>query len=97
MRQIDEKYRPVPEQRRTSDRTEPAIIGIRTQFMYPEPHPDTPADKPRRIFCYASNVTHAGDFADDYVDYNDVWSTTQRMIRAFGDDADLEIVVRRRS
>lgn len=93
---IDQKYRPAPEHRRTGGRTAPATISVRTHFMYSEPQPGKAPDAPRHVFCYAASVTDGGEFTDRFEDYNTVASTVGRMVAAFGDDADLEIQVRRR-
>jgi len=89
--------RPSIENRWHSDRTAPAVITVRTEFLYAEPLPHTPAARPRHIFCYRSTVTDHSEFAATYADYNDTASTIGRMIRAFGDDADLEVIVRRKT
>ncbi|MEN4449143.1 MAG: hypothetical protein EKK51_09840 [Mycolicibacterium sp.] len=89
--------RPAPEYRWHTDRTAPAVITVRTEFLYSEPLPHTPTDRPRHIFCYRSTVTDHSEFAATFADYNDTASTIGRMIRAFGDDADLEVIVRRKT
>ncbi|WP_102145608.1 hypothetical protein [Mycobacterium hubeiense] len=79
-----------------SDRTEPAVITVRTDFLYSEPRPGERTDVAPHCFSYRSYVTDHGDFQDRNPDDNGVDSTVRRMIAAFGDDSDLEIIVRRK-
>lgn len=76
-------------------RTAPAVMAIRTRFVY-----DTNGDQlgqPPRVDRYHSELTDGGEFISYAVQYNHVGDVFQRMIAAFGDDADLEVVVRRTS
>ncbi|WP_159229579.1 hypothetical protein [Mycolicibacterium vanbaalenii] len=44
---------------------------------------------------YHSHITNCGEFGNDTTQYNHVGDVFQRMVAAFGDDADLEVVIRR--
>lgn len=88
--------RPRPGLRLTSERREPAVIGIRTCFHYHQPRDSACADEPARVARYHSEVTDFGEFASQPAGYRSVGDLVQRMVRAFGDDAELEVVVRRR-
>lgn len=82
--------RPPRENRLLSDRSEPAVIAIRTHFAY-----HTPSRQPTRVARYHSDITDAGEFVTHTTQYNHVGDVIQRMIAAFGDDADLEVMIRR--
>lgn len=82
--------RPPREDRLLNGRTEPAVIAIRTHFEY-----HTPSGQPTRVTRYHSDVTDCGEFDTCTTQYNHVGDVIQRMIAAFGDDADLEVVIRR--
>ena len=87
--------RPQREDRVSHTRTAPAVISIRTRFIY-----DTNGDKPGqppRVVRYHSDLTDGGEFSSHAAQYNHVGDVFQRMLAAFGDDADLEVVVRRTS
>lgn len=82
--------RPPREQRRFSDRSAPAVIMIRTHFAY-----DAPSGRAPRVARYHSHITNCGEFGNGTTQYNHVGDVFQRMVAAFGDDADLEVVIRR--
>ena len=87
--------RPRREDRVSHTRTAPAVIAIRTRFAY-----DTNGEKlgqPPRVVRYHSELTDGGVFSSHAAQYNHVGDVLLRMIAAFGDDADLEVVVRRTS
>ncbi|MEX7469041.1 hypothetical protein AB4Z39_04940 [Mycobacterium adipatum] len=85
-----EEARPPREHRLLSDRSEPAVIAIRTHFVY-----HAPSGQPARVARYHSDITDSGEFGTRTTEYNHVGDVIQRMIAAFGDDADLEVVIRR--
>lgn len=70
-------------------------MAIRTRFIY-DTNDDQP-DQPRRVARYHSELTDGGEFTSHAAQYNHVGDVLQRMVAAFGDDADLEVVVRRSS
>ncbi|QIV79607.1 hypothetical protein [Mycolicibacterium frederiksbergense] len=89
--------RPDPLLRATSERREPAVIAIRTCFSYHPFRDDaTSLDGKARVAGYHSEVTHFGEFAAQPMGYRSVGDVIQRMVREFGDDAELEVVVRRK-
>lgn len=84
--------RPPRAQRLLSDRSVPAVITIRTHFDY-----TTPPGRPPRVARFHSHITNSGEFGNQTTHYEHVGDVFQRMIAAFGDDADLEVVVQRTS
>lgn len=96
MRESDDG-RPVPEDRAVSDRCDPAVIAIRTRFSYRATPTEEASNQRPRVSAYHSEITDIGEFASPAAEYNTVGDVIQRMLRAFGDDADLEVVVRRRT
>lgn len=82
--------RPPRENRALSDRSEPAVIAIRTHFSY-----HTASGGPPKVARYHSDITDCGEFGAHTPEYNHVGDVVQRMVAAFGDDADLEVVIRR--
>lgn len=81
----------------TSGRREPAVISIRTCFSYRPRHDrGSPASEAQVAGCH-SEVTDFGDFASQPIGYRSVGDVFQRMIREFGDDAELDVVIRRKS
>lgn len=83
--------RPPQEDRLHSDRSEPAVIAIRTRFDYD--HTAAQAGRPPRVTRYHSQITNAGEFGSHAPQY--VGDVLTRMVASFGDDADLEVVIRR--
>lgn len=78
-------------------RREPAVISIRTCFVYRTRRDSaSPAGK-AQVAGYHSEVTDFGEFATQPIGYRSVGDVVQRMIREFGDDAELEVVIRRKS
>lgn len=79
--------RPARENRLPSDRSERAVIPIRTRFAYRTPSggrrkwPAVTATSPT-----AASSSHA---------HRNTTIGVQRMVAAFGDDADLEVAIRR--
>lgn len=88
--------RPTPSRRVISDRREPAVIAIRTCFHYHPPRDGDEAESTARVARYGSEVTDFGEFSSQPAGYRHVGDVFQRMVSVFGDDADLEIVVRRK-
>lgn len=84
--------RPPREQRLLSDRSTPAVITIRTQFAY-NTH-DAPSGRPPRVARYHSRITNCGEFNNQTTHDDHLGDVFHRMIAAFGDDTDLEVIVR---
>lgn len=85
--------RPPRENRLLSDRFEPAVITIRTRFAYDGP--DARSTRSPRVDRYRSDITECGEFSSHTPQYDHVGDVFQRMVAAFGDDSDLEVVIRR--
>ena len=81
-------HRPACQPRR---RTSAATIQIRTQFGYA----DDPTGQPR-VCRYSTQITDAGEFASPAGEPTYLGDALLRMVAAFGDHADLDVVVRRR-
>ena len=85
-----DRGRPDPELRATRERSEPAVITIRTCFSY---HPCRDGDGvsvsgEARVAGYHSEVIDFGEFTGQPPGYRGVGDVIQRMVREFGDDAD---------
>lgn len=85
--------RPEPEHRFIYDRTAPAVISMRTEWNYVEG--GTQEDEYHAV-TRGAKVTDYGEFPVINEWDSSACSTVNRMIESFGDDADLEIIVRRK-
>lgn len=83
--------RPPRDHRQISSRSAPAVMTIRTRFAYDD---TASPDRPRRVARYHSDITDCGEFGSHATEYENVGDVFMRMVAAFGDDADLEVVVR---
>lgn len=81
----------------TGARRELAVISIRTCFSYRMGCDGTAPEGRVQVAQYRSEVTDFGEFDTQPIGYRTVGDVFQRMIREFGDEAELEVVIRRRS
>lgn len=89
-------WRPDPILRATSTRRTPAVVAIRTCYSYHRHQCGDCVGAAPQVAQYRSEVTDFGEFDVHSTDHRCVGDVFQRMVCAFGDDADLEVIVRRR-
>lgn len=96
---MSQNRRPDAEHRWHCGRTEPAAIAVRTQWLYSDYDERTklPPGRTRWPFSRSATVVDFGEFEPRDDSRRDLHSALHDMIEVFGDDADLEIIVRRRT
>lgn len=91
------EWRPPAEERWIDGmRTEPGVIRLRTRWLYSEhraPEIVVPAGRTTHPFSRGGEVVES-DFPSRYAHMQGVTDHLWRAIAAFGDDKDIEIVVR---
>jgi hypothetical protein len=69
--------------------------GVRTRFLYSDPSSAVALLNGRTHWAFSRGATVVDSDWSGRYDQRDLWSTVQRAVESFGDDADLEIAVRR--